>query len=239
MLTLTAGIAEQLLETKDLGRGSLTAQTKLDIISLAELAATLPDRESPVSPDEADPVTAPAPTPEPEPENEPENETEISAAPDVAAVDSDVSGTSDGPDMPDMPAGDGAPAATDIRYEIPVYAPANDSADYATDTAADDTPETGSDDTAVTAHEPGYIPAPDNSEADIALWRQAFSINDLYLFRHELFRDSDALFNSALAEIGRATSPLQVRDIMADRYGIDVRRPAAKEFLNIISSFFS
>lgn len=200
MLTLTAGIAEQLLETKDLGRASLTGQTKLDIISLAELAATLPDYEA-------------------------------------APVSSERSDGSDGSDMSDT-SGVTAPAP-EVRYEVPVPdSPEEMVAEpgTVTETVSEPVSEPVSESLAET--ERVATPATDDAPVDIALWRQAFSINDLYLFRHELFRDSDTLLNQALDEIGQATSPLEVRDIMVNRYGIDPRRQAAKEFLNIVTSFF-
>lgn len=202
MLTLTAGIAEQLLETKDLGRASLTGQTKLDIISLAELAATLPDDE-------------PAP------------------------VSSERSDGSDGSDKSDISA-----PVPEVRYEVPVPDSSEETVaepkvmaepETVVETVAEIGPESVSESSAET-EAPGADT--DDAPVDIALWRQAFSINDLYLFRHELFRDSDTLLNQALGEIGQATSPLEVRDIMVNRYGIDPRRQAAKEFLNIVTSFF-
>lgn len=208
MLTLTAGIAEQLLETKDLGRTSLTGQTKLDIISLAELAATLPDYE-------------PAP---------------------VSSERSDGSDKSDGSDESDVTA-----PAPEVIYEVPVQvAPAEvvtesevmAEPETVTDTVTETEPVTEPVAESLTETEPDIAPTADDAPVDIALWRQAFSINDLYLFRHELFRDSDTLLNQALGEIGQATSPLEVRDIMVNRYGIDPRRQAAKEFLNIVTSFF-
>lgn len=208
MLTLTAGIAEQLLETKDLGRASLTEQTKLDIISLAELAATLPDYE-------------PAP---------------------VSSERSDGSDKSDGSDESDVTA-----PAPEVRYEVPVQvAPAEvvtesevmAEPETVTDTVTETEPVTEPVAESLTETEPDIAPTADDAPVDITLWRQAFSINDLYLFRHELFRDSDTLLNQALGEIGQATSPLEVRDIMVNRYGIDPRRQAAKEFLNIVTSFF-
>lgn len=213
MLTLTAGIAEQLLETKDLGRASLTGQTKLDIISLAELAATLPDYE---------PAAVPVP--------------------------SDMSDRSDGSDLSDMSdESDVTATAPEVRYEVPVpVAPAEvvtepevmADPETVTDTVTETepVPEPVAESPAET--EPDIAPAANDAPVDITLWRQAFSINDLYLFRHELFRDSDTLLNQALGEIGQATSPLEVRDIMVNRYGIDPRRQAAKEFLNIVTSFF-
>lgn len=198
MLTLTAGIAEQLLETKDLGRASLTGQTKLDIISLAELAATLPDYES-------------------------------------APVSSEWS---DGSDESDVTA-----PAPEVRYEVPVpdspeeiVAEPETVTETVSEPVSEPMSEPVSESLAETVH--AATQATDDAPVDIALWRQAFSINDLYLFRHELFRDSDTLLNQALGEIGQATSPLEVRDIMVNRYGIDPRRQAAKEFLNIVTSFF-
>ena len=149
---------------------------------------------------------------------------------------------SDGSDESDVTA-----PAPEVRYEVPVQvAPAEvvtesevvAEPETVTDTVTETEPVTEPVAESLTETEPDIAPTADDAPVDIALWRQAFSINDLYLFRHELFRDSDTLLNQALGEIGQATSPLEVRDIMVNRYGIDPRRQAAKEFLNIVTSFF-
>lgn len=81
-------------------------------------------------------------------------------------------------------------------------------------------------------------PTPTAEAVDLSLWRQLFSINDMFLFRRELFNGSETLFNTALGEIGQSRSVDEVRLVLTDRYGIDLRQKTAKEFLSVISTVF-
>ncbi len=81
-------------------------------------------------------------------------------------------------------------------------------------------------------------PIPTTEAVDLSLWRQLFSINDMFLFRRELFNGSETLFNTALGEIGQSRSVDEVRRVLTDRYGIDLRQKTAKEFLSVISTVF-
>lgn len=74
--------------------------------------------------------------------------------------------------------------------------------------------------------------------ADLRLWRSLFSINDMFLFRRELFNGSESLMNDALAHIGTVSDIATVRQVLADRYGIDLRSRPAKDFMAIISTLF-
>ncbi|MDE6126376.1 MAG: hypothetical protein K2G30_05405 [Muribaculaceae bacterium] len=180
MINLAAEIAEQLLVAKDNDSEGLLPRTKLDIIRLAELAATMPDlpEEPECSPEETDaceamPETDSETGSEPEPEPKPEPETVQAAS-------------------------------------IP----------------ADETP------------------APEAAETDgatglvAAQLRRMFSLNDLFLFRRELFQGSQVLFDRALEDVGASSSAQQAREILVNNYAIDPKRPEAKEFLAVISGLF-
>ena len=173
MINLAAEIAEQLLVAKDNDSDGLLPKTKLDIIRLAELAATMPDLPEAPSlvedcPDTApeEPEAEPDPLEEPEPLDEPEPRT-------------------------------------------------------ATETGAHGTPEREG--------APGLV---------AAQLRRIFSLNDLFLFRRELFQGSQVLFDRALEDVGTCSSAPQARELLIDRYAIDPKRPEAKEFLNVIGSLF-
>lgn len=174
MINLAAEIAEQLLVAKDNDSEGLLPKTKLDIIRLAELAATMPDlqEEAPVEeiPD-PEPETPTEPEPEPMPAPEIEPEPEVEAEPEQVA---------------------------------------------------EPEPEAETD-------APGLVAAE---------LRRMFSLNDLFLFRRELFQGSQVLFDRALEDVGRCSSASQAREILINNYAIDPKRPEAKEFLAVISGLF-
>ncbi len=90
--------------------------------------------------------------------------------------------------------------------------------------------------------EPVAEPEPE-AEADApglvaAELRRMFSLNDLFLFRRELFQGSQVLFDRALEDVGRCSSASQAREILINNYAIDPKRPEAKEFLAVISGLF-
>lgn len=186
MLTVTAEIAEQLLEVKDSGITGLPGDAKQRIIMLAEMASQLPDAEFPVE----EPEPAPEPVPMPAPESQPEPVPQIEPEPEPE------SGTQFEPEP---------------EREPEIIAGVEETTDSETTQA----------------------PAP-----DLSLWRSLFSINDMFLYRRELFNGSEALMNDALANIGNAASPEEIRAILADRYGIDLRSRPAKDFLATVTSLF-
>lgn len=173
MINLAAEIAEQLLVAKDNDSQGLLPKTKLDIIRLAELAATVPDL-----PEEQEPE----PTPEPEPIQEEE------------------------PVLPEE--------------EEPVYVPEPEPIKETPQVAAESSQ-----------------PAPATGLVAAQL-RRMFSLNDLFLFRRELFQGSQVLFDQALEDVGTCSSATQAREILVNNYAIDPKRPEAKEFLGVISGLF-
>lgn len=170
MINLAAEIAEQLLVAKDNDSEGLLPKTKLDIIRLAELAATMPDLQEEAPAEEI---------PEPEPEASPEPEPEPIPVPSVE------------------------PKPSVEPEPEPVAEPEADA--------------------------PGLVAAE---------LRRMFSLNDLFLFRRELFQGSQVLFDRALEDVGRCSSASQAREILIDNYAIDPKRPEAKEFLAVISGLF-
>lgn len=170
MINLAAEIAEQLLVAKDNDSDGLLPRTKLDIIRLAELAATMPDLPEEEAAEEAaeEPDEEPAPDPAEEPVEEPEEEPR--------------------------------------PEEEPLPAPAAEAA------------------------------APTGLVA--AQLRRMFSLNDLFLFRRELFQGSQVLFDNALEEVGACSSATQAREILVNNYALDPKRPEAKEFIGVISGLF-
>ena len=68
--------------------------------------------------------------------------------------------------------------------------------------------------------------------------RKAFSVNDRFRFRRELFANSDADFNDALNLIETMKSYDEAREYFLDDLGWDEEVPEVADFLNIISKHF-
>lgn len=88
--------------------------------------------------------------------------------------------------------------------------------------------------------EPASPQAPAASEQGLvaAELRRLFSLNDLFLFRRELFQGSQVLFDRALEDVGACSSAPEAREILINNYALDPKRPEAKEFLAVISGLF-
>ncbi|MCM1071230.1 MAG: hypothetical protein NC391_06305 [Alistipes timonensis] len=174
MINLAAEIAEQLLVAKDNESDGLLPKTKLDIIRLAELAATLPDLPEPTP--EPEPVPKAEPAPEPEP------------ARDCGEATAELP----------------KPEPPEPEPELPKP----------------------------------QAPAPSEQGLVAAELRRLFSLNDLFLFRRELFQGSQVLFDRALEDVGACSSAPEAREILVNNYALDPKRPEAKEFLAVISGLF-
>ena len=68
--------------------------------------------------------------------------------------------------------------------------------------------------------------------------RNAFTLNDVFLFQSTLFHGSSTEFRNALEEITSFTSINELEDFLSATYGIDVKSPEAEEFIGIVSNFF-
>ncbi len=68
--------------------------------------------------------------------------------------------------------------------------------------------------------------------------RNAFTLNDVFLFQRTLFHGSSTEFRNALEEITSFTSINELEDFLSATYGIDVKSPEAEEFIGIVSNFF-
>ena len=234
MLTATAEIAELLLTAKDSGFDFITPRTKELIAELAELAAAMPEHEPEPFVPEPEPEPAPlasesVPEPAPESVTEIEFTEEVSPEKDIVVeeeIQTEVPATPDDSVSVTLP--------EEEQETIPVPEP-----QLETDLEPVPEPSPEPSPEPEPAQEPVRPETPtEPRRADLTLWRQLFSINDLFLYRRELFRGSDSLFNDALVRVGDARSLDEVKQMLTDRYGIDMRQPAAKEFVKIISTLF-
>ncbi len=68
--------------------------------------------------------------------------------------------------------------------------------------------------------------------------RNAFTLNDVFLFQRTLFHGSSIEFKDALEEITSFTNVSELEDYLQTTHGIDVKSPEAEEFIAIVSNFF-
>lgn len=222
MLGLTADIAEELLLVKDAGCDSLPDGLKLKIISLAELAATT-DAPGPAghipsttpSAGVSAEITEGAQAMEAEESMEAEaiSETETAAQPSVV---------------------------TEPEVEAPVESDL-DVAPHADPPHEDATPRES------THEEWANEEAPrENTEGSCIAVRhvdpkalfQAFSINDAFLFRREIFGGSKERFFDSLDHIATLPDREALQQYLAGNLGLDLDQYPGKDFYKAIAVFF-
>lgn len=225
MLGLTADIAEELLLIKDAGGASLPDGLKLKIISLAELAASS-------GPESACPPAIDEDVQHGMPDAETIAEAESAEFEEMAEADEpEVSSASGNQEVPEVieVGGEASDASEAGCVSIPVHE--NDC-----ETAPEHVPaepviaEPSDSQLAADSQRPAHVSAGD--------LRRAFSINDAFLFRREIFGGSKELFHETLARIATFSTPLQVRDFLKEELRVDPDETPGKEFLEVLLPFF-
>ena len=245
MLDLTAGIADELLLLKDAQANRLPDGLKLKIISLAELAA-IPsgdDREED-SGEEPEAGTVP-PVPESDVVRSAEYEEAAdagdvpSAEPDEAPAPAEAPGAAV-PETEDREPRDSAEEETEEILEmIPDEAPEPSVTPSPVEPPMPATPP------AVPAAIPPAAPrkpvpaasaAPALTVTDL---QKAFSINDAFLFRREIFNGSRERLNDSLEIISHFQTAGQLRTYLETSLGLDLNQAPGKEFYAALRTFFS
>lgn len=213
MLGLTADIAEELLLVKDAGSDTLPDGLKLKIISLAELAATT---DAPVSADDASPS---------EPE---EVATEEAAEVTEGAQAMETEETME---------------AEAISEAEPPSEPSSQSREEEVEAALQEEEEEAvpADEPTVDEPVPVPVPVPDSlpvRRLDPKALFQAFSINDAFLFRREIFGGAKEGFLDSLDHIATLPDSGALREYLSGNLGLDLDRYPGKEFYQSLVVFF-
>ena len=219
MLHLTADIAEELLTIKDTG-SPLSDHTAEMIARLAELAVTYrmeePDGDIPAAP-------APVAGGIPVGDAQWQVEEEISEALATEAEEHEE-------------AFEVAPVAAAQAEEVDEEAEAENAeaeeaadADVAVPTLPDP--------------EPIAEPEPEPEPQRVPLFtardlRNAFTLNDVFLFQRVLFHGSPSEFKNALEEITTLASADELREYLQSQHHINLKSDEARDFVGIVSSFF-
>lgn len=246
MLELTADIADELLKIKDSGRDALPAELKLNIISLAEIASGTPDAAP-----EPEPVPEPAPEPEPiresesVPESEPVTSTEeieettiaeVAASAEFEEEDADINPEPE-PESIQLPTPEPEPEPEPVSEPEPQ--PASESQSVpASETVSEPEPEPEPEPQPEVVSEPQ--PEPENKAFRIApsALRQAFSINDAFLFRREIFGGSKESFDEALAHMANLNSRRALQEYLVEDLGLNLNESPGREFYDTLEVFF-
>lgn len=242
MLDLTAGIADELLLLKDAQANRLPDGLKLKIISLAELAA-IPsgdDREEDASGEEPEAGSIPS-VRESDVVRSAEFE-EVADAGDVPAAEQE-----------NAPAAveSAPPAAPETENRVPLDS-AEEETEEILEMIPDEAPEPSVTPPPVEPPMPAIPPAvpaaaprkpvaaacaaPALAVADL---QKAFSINDAFLFRREIFNGSRERLNDSLEIISHFQTAGQLRMYLSTSLGLDLNKAPGKEFYEALRPFFS
>lgn len=223
MLEITADIADELLKIKDSGRDALPAELKLNIISLAEIASGTPDAAP-----EPEPIPEPAPEPEPirESESVPEPEPITSTEEVEETTIAEVAASAEFEEEEDA---DINPETEPESIQLPTPEPEPE-------------PDTESKPETVPVSEtvPEPQPEPEKKAFRIApaALRQAFSINDAFLFRREIFGGSKESFDEALAHMANLNSRRALQEYLVEDLGLNLNESPGREFYDTLEVFF-
>lgn len=219
MLELTADIADELLKIKDSGRDALPAELKLNIISLAEIASGTPDAAPEPEPvPDPEPIRESEPVPEPEPITSTEEVEETTIA--EVAASAEFEEEEDADINPE-------PEPESIQLPTPEPEPEPDT---------ESKPETVP--VSETESEPQPEPANKAFRIAPAALRQAFSINDAFLFRREIFGGSKESFDEALAHMANLNSRRALQEYLVEDLGLNLNESPGREFYDTLEVFF-
>lgn len=225
MLELTADIADELLKIKDSGCNALPAELKLNIISLAEIASCTPDAAP-----EPEPIPEPAPEPEPirESESVPESEPVTSTEEVEETTITEVAASAEFEEEEDA---DINPEPEPESIQLPTPEPEPEP-----EPDTESKPETVP--VSETMSEPQPEPANKAFRIAPAALRQAFSINDAFLFRREIFGGSKESFDEALAHMANLNSRRALQEYLVEDLGLNLNESPGREFYDTLEVFF-
>lgn len=219
MLELTADIADELLKIKDSGRDALPAELKLNIISLAEIASGTPDAAP-----EPEPVPEPVPDPEPIRESEPVPEPEpITSTEEVE--ETTIAKVAASAEFEEEEDADINPEPEPESIQLPTPEPEPE-------------PEPESEPQPEVVSEPQPEPEKKAFRIAPAALRQAFSINDAFLFRREIFGGSKESFDEALAHMANLNSRRALQEYLVEDLGLNLNESPGREFYDTLEVFF-
>lgn len=238
MLHLTADIAEELITLKDTGL-ELGDETTEKIARLAELAINC-RTETPVSKSSTLPEIQTGEEPVPEPEAaiqiEKIEKTGIEELPEPTEDNAFQPAVPMQEDTLNISENSGSEELSTIQDDIV----SEDESSPVSDNRDEQIAESSlMEEKALADDGPDTIPAaPRQSHFSARELRNAFTLNDVFLFQRTLFHGSSAEFRRALEEITSFTNTTELEEYLATEHGVDLTTPEAEDFINIVKTFF-
>lgn len=249
MLDLTADIADELLAIKDSEVQGIPDALKIKIISLVELASTVEaapeemkvaeeevesaefEEEADADSTVAEAVSAESIEPEAEPEVESEVESEVE--PEVEPETEPEVEPETEPELEPEATPEEEPEAESVKIEEPVVDEVEESGEKQEEAAAAEAEEAAEAGEAAEA-QVGSVP-----RLTVAQLIKSFSINDLFLFRREIFHGSKEAFDNSLAEIGCLGEDRRyLQYYLVENLDLNLNESPGKEFYESLLRFF-
>lgn len=224
MLHLTADIAEELLTIKDTGN-PMSDHTAEQIARLAELACSYRIAEPLPSVDRTQSVPA-APEQDRFTETVEKESAEEMLEEEISETEIEVQQEAD------KTVPDDAVAEADSAIE---EQESDAEPDKVEQPQAKPEPEPIGKTVAESVNPPVMPRTPLFSAKDL---RNAFTLNDVFLYQRTIFNGSPSQFKAALEEITTFTSADELRDYLVSEYHVDSESPEAEQFINTVSTFF-
>lgn len=220
MLDLTADIADELLRVKDAEQEAIPDQLKIKIISLVELASSLPDPR----PDEQAATEAEETVEVEEPEEAPvcdESSADEDKQEEVASAEFEEEA-----DAMLRP-------VEEFSDEVTIY---DEIADTASQEKSMSEPSV---DEPLADQAPTETSTREASRLSEAQLISSFSINDLFLFRREIFHGDKTAFNKAMGEIAAlGDDRRELQYYLVEHLALNLNEHPGKEFYEALVGFF-
>lgn len=254
MLELTSQIAEDLLMIKDSEGTIVPDPLKMKIISLAELAATSEEPADTSHAEVVDDVSESetiVDTPEAETTAEtPETYATLNtqeADPTIISPETEVSETKACEVASESSTEQPKETVTEMEefaaptHELALHLVPEPATEPVPEPEPESVPEPASNpvqEVAAPTSQPTSVDAPRRYFINPAELRQAFSINDAFLFRREIFHGSKADFDSALNQIATFDNIARLEQYVREELRLNPHKSPGKDFIGCISPYF-
>lgn len=256
MLGLTADIADELLQLKDNEQNLIPDELKIKIISLAELAAAQTDMAEDISAEEPEEIVIEETEPMAE---EPSLEEAVPSEAAVAEEPSEEEIEAESEELVEIELNE-EPIEESIQEEAEVESVAEPLAESIAAPVVESVGEPIAAPVAVEAVEPQAEPvsvaepkeepipvaepaevkeaAPVEMLIDPKALQRAFSINDAFFFRREIFGGSKEAFEHALNHVATLKDYHQLQHFLVERLDLNLNKTPGKDFYQILVGFF-
>jgi hypothetical protein len=244
MLGLTADIADELLQLKDNEQNLIPDELKIKIISLAELAAAQTDMAEDIPAEEAEEIVIEETEPKAEESSLEEAEPSEAA---VAEEPAEEEIEAEPEELVEIELNE-EPNEESIQEEAEVEPTAEPIGEPIAEPVAVEDVEPQAEPIPVAEPKEGLMPSVEPAEVkeaapvemliDPKALQRAFSINDAFFFRREIFGGSKEAFEHALNHVATLKDYHQLQHFLVERLDLNLNKTPGKDFYQILVGFF-